>query len=169
MDKTVLITAGAKRMGKSFAKAMLKKKWSIVLHYNKSKKEAEETAHYLFKKGGKVTLYKANFLDNEQTDKFIEKLRKENKDWKCLINNASMFQYDLGESFDIDTLNKHMLVNALNQFIEKGKFMNMPDCGYYNAPIVYTIPLQILAYEVACSIGTDLDQPRNLAKSVTVE
>ncbi len=53
--------------------------------------------------------------------------------------------------------------------IEKGKFMNMPDCGYYNAPIVYTIPLQILAYEVACSIGTDLDQPRNLAKSVTVE
>ena len=53
--------------------------------------------------------------------------------------------------------------------IENGKFMNMPDCGYYNAPIVYTIPLQILAYEVACSIGTDLDQPRNLAKSVTVE
>ena len=111
MDKTVLITAGAKRMGKSFAEAMLKKKWSIALHYNKSKLEAEETAHYLFKKGGKVTLYKANFLDNEQTDKFIEKLRKENKEWKCLINNASMFQYDLGESFDIDTLNKHMLVN----------------------------------------------------------
>ena len=53
--------------------------------------------------------------------------------------------------------------------IEKGRFMNMPECGYYNAPIVYTIPLQILAYEVACSIGTDLDQPRNLAKSVTVE
>ena len=53
--------------------------------------------------------------------------------------------------------------------IEKGRFMNMPMCGYYNAPIVYTIPLQILAYEVACSIGTDLDQPRNLAKSVTVE
>ena len=53
--------------------------------------------------------------------------------------------------------------------IDKGKFMNMPECGYYNAPIVYTIPLQILAYEVACSRGTDLDQPRNLAKSVTVE
>jgi len=53
--------------------------------------------------------------------------------------------------------------------IDKGKFMNMPECGYYNSPIVYTIPLQILAYEVACSRGTDLDQPRNLAKSVTVE
>jgi len=53
--------------------------------------------------------------------------------------------------------------------IKKGKFINMPECGDYNAPIVYTIPLQILAYEVACLRGTDLDQPRNLAKSVTVE
>ena len=52
--------------------------------------------------------------------------------------------------------------------IKKGKFINMPKCGDYNAPIVYTIPLQILAYEVACLRGTDLDQPRNLAKSVTV-
>ena len=53
--------------------------------------------------------------------------------------------------------------------IKKGKFINMPKCGDYNAPIVYTIPLQILAYEVACLRGTDLDQPRSLAKSVTVE
>lgn len=53
--------------------------------------------------------------------------------------------------------------------IKKGKFINMPECGDFNAPIVYTIPLQILAYEVACLRGTDLDQPRNLAKSVTVE
>ena len=53
--------------------------------------------------------------------------------------------------------------------IKKGKFINMPECGDFNAPIVYTIPLQILAYEVACLRGTDLDQPRSLAKSVTVE
>lgn len=37
------------------------------------------------------------------------------------------------------------------------------------APIVYTIPLQLLAYHVAVLKGTDVDQPRNLAKSVTVE
>jgi glucosamine--fructose-6-phosphate aminotransferase (isomerizing) len=37
------------------------------------------------------------------------------------------------------------------------------------APIVYTVPLQILAYHVALIKGTDVDQPRNLAKSVTVE
>ncbi|MBV1952049.1 MAG: SIS domain-containing protein, partial [Cycloclasticus sp.] len=37
------------------------------------------------------------------------------------------------------------------------------------APIIYTIPLQLLAYHVAVIKGTDVDQPRNLAKSVTVE
>jgi len=37
------------------------------------------------------------------------------------------------------------------------------------APIVFTIPLQLLAYHVAILKGTDVDQPRNLAKSVTVE
>ena len=37
------------------------------------------------------------------------------------------------------------------------------------SPIVYTIPLQLLAYHVALIKGTDVDQPRNLAKSVTVE
>ena len=37
------------------------------------------------------------------------------------------------------------------------------------SPIIYTIPLQLLAYHVAIIKGTDVDKPRNLAKSVTVE
>ncbi|STX27587.1 glucosamine--fructose-6-phosphate aminotransferase [Legionella beliardensis] len=45
----------------------------------------------------------------------------------------------------------------------------VPYCGSWIAPIVYTIPLQLLAYHVAVAKGTDVDQPRNLAKSVTVE
>ena len=40
---------------------------------------------------------------------------------------------------------------------------------YFQAPVIYTIPLQLLAYHVAILRGTDVDQPRNLAKSVTVE
>jgi glucosamine--fructose-6-phosphate aminotransferase (isomerizing) len=41
--------------------------------------------------------------------------------------------------------------------------------SYFQAPIVYTVPLQLLSYHVAILKGTDVDQPRNLAKSVTVE
>ncbi len=41
--------------------------------------------------------------------------------------------------------------------------------SYFQAPAVYTIPMQLLAYHTAVLKGTDIDQPRNLAKSVTVE
>jgi len=43
------------------------------------------------------------------------------------------------------------------------------DLGRISAPIIFTIPLQLLSYHVALIKGTDVDQPRNLAKSVTVE
>ena len=45
----------------------------------------------------------------------------------------------------------------------------VPSVDALTAPILYTIPLQLLAYHVAVLKGTDVDQPRNLAKSVTVE
>jgi glucosamine--fructose-6-phosphate aminotransferase (isomerizing) len=47
--------------------------------------------------------------------------------------------------------------------------ISMPHADRLIAPIVYTVPLQLLAYHVAVLKGTDVDQPRNLAKSVTVE
>jgi len=45
----------------------------------------------------------------------------------------------------------------------------LPEVDPFVAPILYSIPVQLLAYHTACIKGTDVDQPRNLAKSVTVE
>ncbi|CAN5293361.1 glutamine--fructose-6-phosphate transaminase (isomerizing) [soil metagenome] len=47
--------------------------------------------------------------------------------------------------------------------------IEVPTVDKVIAPLIYTIPLQLLAYQVAVTKGTDVDQPRNLAKSVTVE
>jgi len=47
--------------------------------------------------------------------------------------------------------------------------IRIPDLGEYLTAILATVPLQLLAYHVAVAKGTDIDQPRNLAKSVTVE
>jgi len=52
---------------------------------------------------------------------------------------------------------------------ETMKVLQVPACDPLIAPIVYTLPLQLLSYHVAIIKGTDVDQPRNLAKSVTVE
>ena len=49
------------------------------------------------------------------------------------------------------------------------RVVEMPRADWLISPIVYTVPLQLLAYHVAVLKGTDVDQPRNLAKSVTVE
>lgn len=47
--------------------------------------------------------------------------------------------------------------------------IKMPTVDWFVSPIIYTIPMQLLAYYTATLKGTDVDQPRNLAKSVTVE
>lgn len=47
--------------------------------------------------------------------------------------------------------------------------VTVPTCVDFIAPIIYAIPVQLLAYHIAVEKGTDVDQPRNLAKSVTVE
>ena len=47
--------------------------------------------------------------------------------------------------------------------------VDAPDCHPLIAPLVYAVPVQLLAYYTAVQKGTDVDQPRNLAKSVTVE
>ena len=50
-----------------------------------------------------------------------------------------------------------------------GEVVELDTGGALLAPTVLTVPLQLLAYHVAVLRGTDVDQPRNLAKSVTVE
>ena len=47
--------------------------------------------------------------------------------------------------------------------------VTLPECDPFIAPLIYALPIQLLAYHIAVLKGTDVDQPRNLAKAVTVE
>jgi len=53
--------------------------------------------------------------------------------------------------------------------MESLQTLTMPDMAATVTPLVYAIPVQLIAYHTAVALGTDVDQPRNLAKSVTVE
>jgi glucosamine--fructose-6-phosphate aminotransferase (isomerizing) len=53
--------------------------------------------------------------------------------------------------------------------VETGASIILPDVPDLVTPLVYAVPVQLLAYHTAVAMGTDVDQPRNLAKSVTVE
>ncbi len=63
--------------------------------------------------------------------------------------------------FADETIGQHLSVS--------GETISVPQIDIDLAPILYTVPLQLLSYHVAVLKGTDVDQPRNLAKSVTVE
>jgi len=58
---------------------------------------------------------------------------------------------------------------AARASLDKFETIVMPTMPEFIAPIVYALPVQMLAYHTAVAMGTDVDQPRNLAKSVTVE
>ena len=53
--------------------------------------------------------------------------------------------------------------------VESMLTLTLPDVPETVTPLVYALPVQLIAYHTAVTIGTDVDQPRNLAKSVTVE
>jgi glutamine---fructose-6-phosphate transaminase (isomerizing) len=65
----------------------------------------------------------------------------------------------------------HVMADRETRFAEDAgvRLIRMPRHGGMFSPILHTIPLQLLAYHAACERGTDIDKPRNLAKSVTVE
>jgi glucosamine--fructose-6-phosphate aminotransferase (isomerizing) len=58
---------------------------------------------------------------------------------------------------------------AAEATIESTETLMLPEMASAVTPLVYAIPVQLIAYHTAAAIGTDVDQPRNLAKSVTVE
>ncbi|MCB8839680.1 glutamine--fructose-6-phosphate transaminase (isomerizing) [Aurantimonas sp. VKM B-3413] len=58
---------------------------------------------------------------------------------------------------------------AASGTVERSRCIVLPKMAEILTPLIYTIPLQLLAYHTAIQMGTDVDQPRNLAKSVTVE
>lgn len=53
--------------------------------------------------------------------------------------------------------------------MEKVEYIELPEVGEISSPLIYSIPMQLISYYTALAKGTDIDQPRNLAKSVTVE
>jgi glucosamine--fructose-6-phosphate aminotransferase (isomerizing) len=80
-----------------------------------------------------------------------------------LKSNMQEVQARGGELFVFADINSHIKAE------ERVHVILMPKIAGLVAPIVYSIPMQLLSYHVAVLRGTDVDQPRNLAKSVTVE
>jgi glucosamine--fructose-6-phosphate aminotransferase (isomerizing) len=80
-----------------------------------------------------------------------------------LVSNLEQVRARDGRVIAVATTGNTELAEKANEVL------HIPDLGEFLTSVLAVIPLQLLAYHVATLRGTDVDQPRNLAKSVTVE
>ena len=88
--KTVLVTGGSRGIGKCVAENLAEEGYNVVLNYNKSKKQAEETKKNLAKKGINIEIFKADVSKREEVKKLVSFTLKKYGNIDILINNAGI-------------------------------------------------------------------------------
>jgi glucosamine--fructose-6-phosphate aminotransferase (isomerizing) len=90
-----------------------------------------------------------------------------------IIPNDNVFEKTLSNLKEVESRNGRIIAVTDHRTPEleevAWEIIDVPSTNRFLMPVLTTVPLQLLAYHIACYRGTDVDQPRNLAKSVTVE
>jgi len=107
----IIITGGATRIGAAIAKKLSGPRVEIVIHYNKSKSNAEKLKKELSRNSTKVYLVKGDLSKEPDLKKIVKFCKKKLKYFDCLINNASLFESDKLENFTTDSWGKHLRTN----------------------------------------------------------
>ena len=153
MNKKILITGAAKRIGKEIALSFFNKGWDIVIHYNGSKVEAEALASKMnSERSNSAMLIQANLDDANEVEKLAEKILSKNGTIDALINNASTFYPTPIGTFSEENWNALMgsnlkaplfLIQSLQKELEKNKgfIINVTDINVDKALINHSIYL----------------------------
>ena len=92
MNKTILITGAAQRIGKEIALSFFNKGWDIVIHFNSSRSEAETLADKMnSERSNSAMIVQANLDNADEVTKLVKKTLSKNSRIDALINNASTF------------------------------------------------------------------------------
>ncbi len=112
MDKSVLITGAARRIGRQIALAMADDGWAVCAHYGASREEAEALVEEISASGGKARAFGADLEDADAPAKLVAACREAFGGLDCLINNASVFDYDEAGTMTAESWTKHMEINV---------------------------------------------------------
>ncbi len=108
MKPAVLITGGAKRIGASIARAFGESGWHVVIHYGRSRDEAEALAAKL----PSAETIQCDLNDWDAPVAMFEQLAGSLEDWRVLVNCAGVFSLDEAGAIDPNTFDTAMQVNA---------------------------------------------------------
>lgn len=107
----IIITGAATRIGAAIAKKLSGSGVKIVIHYNKSKTNAEKLQKELIKNKTKAYLVKGDLSKEKDLKKIIKFAKSKMKYFDCLINNASLFENDSLKNFTSKSWDNHLDVN----------------------------------------------------------
>ena len=105
--KTIFVTGGAKRIGKAIIELFAKEQWKVIIHYNKSKSDAEDLAEEINSKNSNSAFIVGGDLDNaEDVQSIISSVNNISETLDLLVNNASTFYPTPIEEISDDHWNK---------------------------------------------------------------
>ena len=113
-DKTALVTGASRGIGRAIAKRLAADGAHVLVHYNRSSKEADELVAEIERDGGTAETVAANLEDTESVNRLIQDVqaRLGNRKLDVLVNNAGILEYlSLGES-DVSALDRLLAVNV---------------------------------------------------------
>ena len=111
---TVLITGGAKRLGREFCLAFASAGWNVICHYNTSKTEALETQQMLAAQGAACVLVQLDLSTPDAHDQLLNScLSQANTLPTCIVNNASIFEEDDARSSTTSQMHAHFQTNTV--------------------------------------------------------
>jgi len=133
--KTALITGAAKRIGRSIAFELSDAGWSVAIHHRSSEMEAEDTVSSILSKGGNAVAIAAELSNEEETLGLIAQTKSLLGPIGCLVNNASIFEYDSIDSVSLQSWNDHMAINLRAPFLlSQSMSASLPE-GYHGVII----------------------------------
>lgn len=112
--KAVLVTGAAKRLGREIALQFARHGWDVAIHYGRSAQEAQETIREIEMMGVKAQAFQADLANEAATKDLFLAVSKAFPDLACLVNSASIFEYDRANSstpLSGKCLQDHMQVN----------------------------------------------------------
>ena len=108
------MTGAAKRLGREIALQFARQGWDVAVHYGRSEQEAQETIREINMMGVKVEAYQADLADEAAIKDLFLDVSKAFPHLECLVNSASIFEYDRANSstpLSGKSLQDHMQVN----------------------------------------------------------
>ena len=152
--KVTLVTGGAKRIGKAISLHMASRGWSVVVHYNTSKKEAEDLYGQIKEYGVECYLVQADLSETEQACNVFKDYNNKFGKISCLINNASVIGNDSIYDVSIENWKIHNNVNLYAPIMLSKEFVNNlgDECGNIINMIDYcawNLPDTFLSYSLS--------------------